>query len=125
MASGLNTFNAVDYAPSGSVIDLGQISAATEFSHKIKVIDDKGNKYGVNFQYTIAGITTSLVVRLQGSFDGVNWFNLDDEEQDITQTANGTYSVTYKEGETVFVRFYFVSETGGTAATIDIKAKPF
>ena len=73
----------------------------------------------ITAQYTIATINTTVVVRLEGSIDNSSWFNLDFDEQDTTQTANGTYALKY-DGKVPFIRFRFVSETGGTAATIAV-----
>lgn len=67
-------------------------------------------------QYKIASINTNVIVKLQGSLDNTNWFDLTSE---TTQTSNGTYKLTY-EGAIKYIRFTFVSETGGTAATIDV-----
>jgi len=127
MASGLVKWNAYDYAQSNSIIDLGQIAAAGENSSSVFLIDsaDPGKAFKtVLFQIVIAAITTSLVVRLQGSLDNENWFNASEEDGDCTYTANGAYAIRYDgKGEIRYIRLYFVSETGGTDATIDIKAK--
>jgi len=69
------------------------------------------------FAVTIANIVTNVIVRYEGSIDGTNWFNLDTNESDTTYTANGTYSATYN-GTLKQVRVNFVTETGGTSATI-------
>jgi len=84
------------------------------------LLDMSGCKDAV-FQYTIAAMNTTVVVRLEGSNDNSSFFNLDFDDQDITQTVNGTYAIQY-EGRVGFIRFRFVSETGGTAATIDVVA---
>ena len=73
----------------------------------------------ITAQYKIAAIDTSVAVRLEGSLDNTNWGNLDADEADTTQTANGTYFLNYK-GKIPYVRFNFVSEAGGTGATIDV-----
>jgi hypothetical protein len=72
------------------------------------------------FQYKITLIDTNVVVRAEGSLDGTNWANLDANDVDTTQTANGTYLFTFF-GKINFIRFTFVSEAGGTAAKIDVK----
>lgn len=74
----------------------------------------------VSFQYKIASINTDVVVRAEGSHDDTTFYNLDSDEADTTQAADGTYAF-YWEGELPFVRFTWVSEDGGTAATIDVK----
>lgn len=72
--------------------------------------------------YTVANINTAVTVRLEGSLDGTNWFNLDIE--DTRHTANGTYAFSFA-GDNMppinFFRFNFVSEEGGTVATITIR----
>lgn len=71
------------------------------------------------FQYVVAAINTNVVVRAEGSLDGTSWFNLSASETDVTKTANGQYGMSYN-GVVPQVRFRFVSESGGTAATIDV-----
>jgi hypothetical protein len=72
------------------------------------------------FQVKVASINTNIAVRCEGSLDGTNWFNLYDSEANTTITADGTYLFHKSQFTTKYVRFYFVSESGGTAATIDI-----
>jgi hypothetical protein len=69
-------------------------------------------------QYTIASINTSIDIRVEGSLDGTNWFNLD-EQGDTTVTSNGTNALRLANSPIAFIRCNFVSETGGTDATID------
>lgn len=69
---------------------------------------------------TVAAINTSLVLRVEGSLDGTNWANLDASNTDFTVTGNGTYGFTF-EGLLAHIRVVFVSELGGTAATVDAK----
>lgn len=69
-------------------------------------------------QITVASINTDVVVRFEGSFDGTNWFNMD--SADLTITLNGTYHIQ-SEKLAKQVRGTFVSETGGTAATVTFK----
>lgn len=69
-------------------------------------------------QYKVASIDTNVVVRLEGSLDGTNWINLD-SDGDTTITANGTYGFKLSNTPLAQIRFTFVSEAGGTAATID------
>lgn len=76
--------------------------------------------YHHTVQYVIASINANIVARVEGSLDGTSWFNLDDQGYDITVVSNGTYMVQY-DGLFKYVRFNFVSESGGTAATIDAK----
>jgi len=78
------------------------------------------NEIAHTFQFKVAAINTSVTVRVQGSLDGTNWFNLDSNDADYTVTANGTYGLK-STARIKFARFMFVSEVGGVAATIDAK----
>ena len=71
-------------------------------------------------QYTVAGITTNVVLRAEGSIDGENFYNLSESDTDTTVTADGTNAFTYT-GKINYIRLRFVSESGGTAATVDGK----
>jgi hypothetical protein len=68
--------------------------------------------------YTVAAINTNVVLRLEGSMDGTNWFNLSSTNADTTVTTNGTNAFNV-EAAVDQVRLNFVSESGGTAATVD------
>ena len=69
-------------------------------------------------QYVIASINTNVVLRMEGSNDGVNWFNLNDANLDTIVTTNGVNALTW-QGVAQNVRANFVSELGGTSATVD------
>ena len=79
-------------------------------------IDTSGNTttYHINvnnydshtIQFTAADVSNNVVVRMQGSIDGTNWFNM--ESADTTITASGTY-VIHSTIPTVYIRLYFVS----------------
>jgi hypothetical protein len=71
-------------------------------------------------QYTVASIDTNVVVNWEGTLDGTNWFDLRDAG-DKTILANGTSAFEYSKLAVAAIRFVFVSESGGTAATIDCK----
>ena len=71
-----------------------------------------------SWQYTISNINTNAVVRVEGSIDGTNYYNLD-QDGDTTKTANGTYGFKLSDTPLFKVRFVFVSESGGTDAVID------
>lgn len=66
----------------------------------------------------VAAINTNVVLRAEGSMDGTNWFNLDANNSDTTITANGTYGFNV-EAAIDNIRLTFVSESGGTAVTVD------
>ena len=75
-----------------------------------------GNR-NYTFQYKVAAINTNVIVVAQGSLDGTNFFSL---ASNVTQTVNGTYYLTYSNLLLEEIRFTWVSETGGTAATLDV-----
>lgn len=82
-------------------------------------------------QITVATINTNVVVQLEGSVDGANFFILPLEGAVVsgiaiaanvaTITANGTYLLYVKDVAIKNIRLKFVSESSGTAATIDTK----
>lgn len=82
-------------------------------------------------QVTVANKDTNVVVELQGSIDGTNYFLVPVEDVDdtgiavasfqATITADGTYLLYVKDIALENLKVSFVSEAGGTAATIDAK----
>ncbi len=74
-------------------------------------------------QYLVQHIDTNIIVALQGSLDGTNFFNLD-EDGNTTITANGTYSFVLI-GTSVFpyTRFTIISCSGDSTTTVDNKWK--
>lgn len=78
-----------------------------------------GNRYHT-FAVTLAAVDTSVSVRVEGSIDGANPFNLNDAGVDTTYTANGTFLLHKGGFRCRFVRFNFVGEVGGAAATLNV-----
>jgi hypothetical protein len=76
---------------------------------------DKDNAACVNiiFQVTVASIGLNVVVRFEGSLDGVNFFNLD-STGDTTLTANGTTGYSVQNSPLKAVRGRLVSIGSGT-----------
>lgn len=84
------------------------------------------------FQVTVAAINTNVIVSIEGSNDDSSFSILPLDGTPVTGltigaatnlatiTANGTYSLVLKNVATQFIRFDFVSESGGAAATIDV-----
>ena len=66
------------------------------------------------FQVTVASVGTSVTIRLEGSVDNENYFNLDETEADTTLTANGTYGYALNGCPVKYVRLRLVSIDGGT-----------
>jgi len=73
----------------------------------------------ITFEYTVANINTNVIVRFEGRLGKGNFANLDADEVDTTVTSNGTFLAQFT-ARLSEVRFTFVSELGGTAATIDV-----
>jgi len=65
----------------------------------------------------VAAINTNVIVRVEQSVNS-NFSTIDQRTPDTTITANGNYEIDYQIRHP-FVRVVFVSETGGTAATLD------
>lgn len=68
----------------------------------------------VTFAVTVASIGTNVVIRVEGSLDDTNWFNLDQNETDTTLTANGTYGYALSGCPVKYLRLRLVSLSGGT-----------
>ena len=64
---------------------------------------------------TVADINTNVIVALDGSIDGTNWSKV---IANATITSNGTTHYTVANHPLKFIRPIFVSESGGTAATV-------
>ncbi len=120
-------YKAQDYAPANMLMTFDQLTAAGS-TGSIKMLSDD-NLYcytNVVFQATIAAINTTVNLVIEGSLDDLNWFYLDEGDNYLTYTANGTHALQWEgTGEVNYVRFTFVSETGGTDATVDAVAKVF
>lgn len=71
---------------------------------------------GINlaFQITTSGVSTNVVIRMEGSLDDTNFFNLDDENADTTLTADGTFGYALSGCPVKYVRVRLVSISGGT-----------
>jgi hypothetical protein len=64
---------------------------------------------------TVASINTNVIIALEGSVDGTNWSKI---IANNTITANGTTHYNLANHPVKFIRPVFVSESGGTAATV-------
>jgi hypothetical protein len=84
-------------------------------------------------QIVLANANTSVTVRLNGSHDGTLYFPLPLEDVAVagltisgaqaTITADGPYYLVTPPIATRYVDFEFVSEAGGTDATLDVTLK--
>ena len=64
---------------------------------------------------TVATINTNVKVSLEGSIDGTNYAEIIAEK---TITGNGTYAYNVANTPVRWIRPRFISEAGGTAATV-------
>ena len=64
---------------------------------------------------TVGSINTNVIVALNGSIDGTNWSKI---IANNTITANGTTHYNVANHPVKFIQPVFVSESGGTAATV-------
>lgn len=64
---------------------------------------------------TVASVNTNVIVALEASIDGTNWSKI---IANTTITANGTTHYNVANHPIKFIRPVFVSESGGTAATV-------
>ena len=71
----------------------------------------------VTFQVTVTNINTNVVVRFEGSLDGTNFFNLDEDAEDTTITANGTTGYSLSGTPVTHVRLRLVSLSGSGNST--------
>src|SRR3989344_7459857 len=84
------------------------------------------------FQVAIASINTNVHLALEGSNDGANFFEIPSGSQAnvnvtgmtyasgrYTITANGIYRLVAQNESIKHIRLRFVSESGGTSATIN------
>ena len=77
-----------------------------------------GPQDSVVFQIQVATIGTNVVIRLEGSLDATNWFNLDPVEADTTLTANGTTAYAVTQAPVPYVRGRLVSLSGGSPSVV-------
>jgi hypothetical protein len=68
-----------------------------------------------SFFVTVASVNTNVIVALEGSIDGTNWSKI---IANTTITTNGTTHYNLANHPLKFIRPIFVSESGGTAATV-------
>jgi hypothetical protein len=73
-------------------------------------------------QVKVASVSTNVVVRVEGSLNGTDFFNLD--TSDKTLTANGVYFYNYTDLPLKTIRCNLVTITGGTpTVTFAVSAK--
>jgi len=90
------------------IADLGSLTEAGVSSSEVTTGLD------LAFQVTVSDIGTSVTIRLEGSVDGVNYFNLDESETDTVLTVNGTYGYALSGCPIQYARLRLVSVDGGS-----------
>jgi hypothetical protein len=78
---------------------------------------DNGLSYGaqaITYQVTVTSIGTSVVIRFEGSLDGVDYFNLDQNNADYTILTNGTTGYCLSGCPVNYARLRLVTITGGS-----------
>ena len=86
-------------------------------------VTENGLSYGaqaITYQVTIASIGTSVVVRFEGSLDGVSYFNLEQNNADYTITANGTTGYCLSGCPVNYARLRLVTITGGSPSVATV-----
>ena len=68
----------------------------------------------LTFQVTVSSIGTNVVIRFEGSLDGVTYFNLDQNNVDTTITSNSTTGYCLSGCPINFARLRLVSFSGGS-----------
>ena len=67
----------------------------------------------ITFQVAVTSIGTNVVIRMEGSLDDQDFFNLDQSGADTTITANGAYGFCLNGCPVRYVRLRLVSIDGG------------
>ena len=70
-------------------------------------------------QYTVSDIGANVITGIEVSNDDVNFDNANTSNAWTTKTANGTYTFRF-DGKSRYLRFYWVSKSGGSPAIGDI-----
>jgi hypothetical protein len=79
--------------------------------------DARGYQY-LQFLLTVANIDSSILVVPETSNNGTNWYPLGEP---YIITSNGTDIIGFSYAQPLgFVRLHWVSELGGTSATLDV-----
>jgi hypothetical protein len=96
-----------------AVTTLGTLTSAGTTDFQALGIQDN-----VLFQVTVSSIGTNVVIRLEGSLDAANWFNLNSGNTDFTLTANGTFGYSLVQVPVPYIRGRLVSLSGGTPSVV-------
>lgn len=74
----------------------------------------------ITYQVTVADIGTSVVIRFEGSLDGVDYFNLEQNNADFTITANSTTGYCLSGCPVNFARLRLVTITDGSPSVATV-----
>jgi len=80
-------------------------------------VTENGLSYGaqaITYQVTVTSIGTNVVVRFEGSLDGTNYFNLNQDNADYTILTNGTTGYCLSGCPINYARLRLVSISGGS-----------
>jgi hypothetical protein len=76
-----------------------------------------GPQDNIVFQVAVSSIGTNVVIRLEGSLDATDWFNLH-STGDVTVTANGVLGYSLVQVPVPYVRGRLVSLSGGSPSVV-------
>ena len=86
-------------------------------------VTENGLSYGaqsITYQITVATIGTSVVIRFEGSLNGVNYFNLNQENADYTILTNGTTGYCLSGCPINYARLRLVTINGGSPSVATV-----
>ena len=86
-------------------------------------VTENGLSYGaqaITYQVTVASIATSVVIRFEGSLDGVDYFNLNQDDADYTILTNGTTGYCLSGCPINYARLRLVTINGGSPSVATV-----
>ena len=86
-------------------------------------VTENGLSYGaqaITYQVTVASIGTSVIIRFEGSLDGVDYFNLNQDNADYTILTNGTTGYCLSGCPVNYARLRLVTINGGSPSVATI-----
>ena len=86
-------------------------------------VTENGLSYGaqaITYQVTVASIATSVVIRFEGSLDGVDYFNLNQDDADYTILTNGTTGYCLSGCPVNYARLRLVTINGGSPSVATV-----
>ena len=86
-------------------------------------VTENGLSYGaqaITYQVTVASIATSVVIRFEGSLNGVDYFNLNQDDADYTILTNGTTGYCLSGCPVNYARLRLVTINGGSPSVATV-----